>query len=66
MGDGRNLTLLMYLNDGWTREQGGALRVYPPGGRASVWCDVSTCYCHLPLPCKLFVVLKSKPYYRKP
>jgi len=28
--DGRRVTLLIYLNPGWTREQGGALRLTPP------------------------------------
>jgi Rps23 Pro-64 3,4-dihydroxylase Tpa1-like proline 4-hydroxylase len=28
--DGRRLTLLVYLNPGWTTEQGGALRLTPP------------------------------------
>ncbi len=29
-GDGRRLTMLIYLNPGWTHEQGGALRLTPP------------------------------------
>jgi len=29
-GDGRRLTLLVYLNPGWTKKQGGALRLTPP------------------------------------
>jgi hypoxia-inducible factor prolyl hydroxylase len=28
-GDGRRLTLLMYLNPDWKKEDGGALRVFP-------------------------------------
>jgi hypoxia-inducible factor (prolyl hydroxylase) len=31
-GDGRRLTLLIYLNPNWTPELGGALRLTPPGG----------------------------------
>jgi Rps23 Pro-64 3,4-dihydroxylase Tpa1-like proline 4-hydroxylase len=28
--DGRRLTLVLYLNPGWTTEQGGAIRLTPP------------------------------------
>ena len=28
-GDGRRLTLLIYLNPGWKKEDGGALRLFP-------------------------------------
>ena len=31
-GDGRRLTLLIYLNPHWTEELGGALRLTPPKG----------------------------------
>eukprot|EP00798_Chlamydomonas_sp_ICE-L_P001757 gene1757-33169_t len=34
--DGRRLTCLCYLNNGWTLEQGGALRLFPTLGRPPV------------------------------
>eukprot|EP01041_Mallomonas_annulata_P004085 gene4085-8124_t len=46
-GDGRRLTVVFYLNPGWTKEQGGALRVtgrdgrvvdvYPDAGRVAIF-----------------------------
>ena len=37
--DGRRLTVLVYLNEGWGYEQdGGALRVFPAAG-GSAWDD---------------------------
>ena len=29
-GDGRRLTVLIYLNPSWTADNGGALRISPP------------------------------------
>ena len=34
--DGRRLTVLLYLNPGWTEREGGAVRLFPPGSDAVI------------------------------